>query len=178
MTEQQTPPAADENQLIAERRAKLKALREKGVAFPNDFKRADYAGELQAEYADKERWTAEALEALDRHVQIAGRMLLKRVMGKASFVQIQDMSGRIQLYLTANDLVGLVAYLRFVANYSDAIGNVIRIPADSGDYLMATQQFLMASDPCRLLVDVPDCGHMCTMERPEAVGRALLQWLD
>ena len=104
MTEQQTPPAADENQLIAERRAKLKALREKGVAFPNDFKRADYAGELQAEYADKERWTAEALEALDRHVQIAGRMLLKRVMGKASFVQIQDMSGRIQLYLTANDL--------------------------------------------------------------------------
>ena len=104
MTEQQTPPAADENQLIAERRAKLKALREKGVAFPNDFKRADYAGELQAEYADKERWTAEALEALGRHVQIAGRMLLKRVMGKASFVQIQDMSGRIQLYLTANDL--------------------------------------------------------------------------
>ena len=104
MTEQQTLPTADENQLIAERRAKLKALRDRGIAFPNDFKRADYAGELQAEYADRERWTAEALEALGRHVQIAGRMLLKRVMGKASFVQIQDMSGRIQLYLTANDL--------------------------------------------------------------------------
>ena len=104
MTDQQTPPAADENQLIAERRAKLKSLRENGIAFPNDFRRADYAGDLQAEYADKERWTAEALESLGRRVQIAGRMLLKRVMGKASFVQIQDMSGRIQLYLTANDL--------------------------------------------------------------------------
>ena len=60
--------------------------------------------------------------------------------------------------LTADDLTGLVAYLQFVATYSDAIGNVIRLPADDGDYLMATQQFLMASDPCRLLVDVPDCS--------------------
>jgi len=94
----------DENQLITERRAKLKAIREQGIAFPNDFKRADFAEDLQAEFADKERWTAEALESLGRQVQIAGRMLLKRVMGKASFVQIQDMSGRIQLYLTANDL--------------------------------------------------------------------------
>jgi lysyl-tRNA synthetase class 2 len=99
-----TPPAIDENQLIAERRAKLKALREHGIAFPNDFKRIDYAQDLQAEFANQDKWTAEALEATPRHVQIAGRMLLKRVMGKASFVQIQDMSGRIQLYLTANDL--------------------------------------------------------------------------
>jgi lysyl-tRNA synthetase class 2 len=99
-----TPPSTDENQLIAERRAKLKALREQGIAFPNDFKRVDYADDLQIEFADKDKWTAEALEATPRRVQIAGRMLLKRVMGKASFVQIQDMSGRIQLYLTANDL--------------------------------------------------------------------------
>ena len=99
-----TPPSTDENQLIAERRAKLKALREHGVAFPNDFKRVDYADDLQIEFADKDKWTAEALDATPRRVQIAGRMLLKRVMGKASFVQIQDMSGRIQLYLTANDL--------------------------------------------------------------------------
>ena len=99
-----TPPSTDENQLIAERRAKLKALREQGIDFPNDFKRVDYADDLQIEFADKDKWTAEALEATPRRVQIAGRMLLKRVMGKASFVQIQDMSGRIQLYLTANDL--------------------------------------------------------------------------
>ena len=105
-----TPPTAaddqaqDENRLIAERRTKLKALRGQGVAFPNDFRRGDYAGDLQAEYADAERWTAEALEGADRQVALAGRILLKRVMGKASFVQVQDESGRIQLFLQANAL--------------------------------------------------------------------------
>ena len=105
-----TPPTAaddqaqDENRLIAERRTKLKALRGQGVAFPNDFRRGDYAGDLHAEYADAERWTAEALEGADRQVALAGRILLKRVMGKASFVQVQDESGRIQLFLQANAL--------------------------------------------------------------------------
>ncbi|GAB2503234.1 lysine--tRNA ligase [Arenimonas alkanexedens] len=97
-------PAADENSLIAERRSKLVALRGQGVAFPNDFKRADYAADLQTEFADKEAWTAETLEALDRTVAVAGRLMAKRVMGKASFAQIQDMSGRIQLYLQGSDL--------------------------------------------------------------------------
>jgi lysyl-tRNA synthetase class 2 len=97
-------PPIDENQLIAERRGKLKALREQGIAFPNDFKRGDYAQDLQDEFADKEKWTAEALERNGRRVQIAGRLMAKRVMGKASFAQLQDMSGRIQLYLSANDL--------------------------------------------------------------------------
>ncbi|MFC3549541.1 lysine--tRNA ligase [Lysobacter cavernae] len=95
---------ADENFLIAERRAKLTALRGQGIAFPNDFRRADYAGDLQAAYADAEQWTAEALEAKGHRVAVAGRILLKRVMGKASFVQIQDESGRIQLFLQANVL--------------------------------------------------------------------------
>lgn len=94
----------DENQLIAERRAKLKALREQGVAFPNDFRRGDYAQDLLQEFADKEKWTAEALEATGRQVQIAGRLMAKRVMGKASFAQLQDMTGRIQLYLSSSDL--------------------------------------------------------------------------
>jgi lysyl-tRNA synthetase class 2 len=98
------PPAADENSLIAERRAKLTALRGQGIAFPNDFKREHYAQDLQDEFADKEKWTAEALEALDRHVVLAGRLMAKRVMGKASFAQVQDMSGRIQLYLQGTDL--------------------------------------------------------------------------
>src|SRR6187549_1123793 len=93
-----------ENQLIAERRAKLQALRGEGIAFPNDFKRGDYAGDLQREYGDAEAWTAEVLEGVGREVFVAGRMMAKRVMGKASFVQLQDMSGRVQLYLTANDL--------------------------------------------------------------------------
>jgi lysyl-tRNA synthetase, class II len=102
MTDEIAP--IDENQLIAERRAKLKALREQGIAFPNDFRREHYAADLQAEYADKDQWTTEALDATGRHIQMAGRMLFKRDMGKASFVQIQDTTGRIQLYLQANTL--------------------------------------------------------------------------
>src|SRR4249919_1736709 len=99
-----TEEARDENQLIAERRAKLKALREEGIAFPNDFRRGDYAEDLQHEYGDAQAWTAEVLEGVGREVFVAGRMIAKRVMGKASFVQLQDMTGRIQLYLTANEL--------------------------------------------------------------------------
>ena len=104
MTEATTPTAHDENKLIAERRAKLAALRGQGVAFPNDFRRNDYSGDLQSEYADVERWTAEALEQKSHRVAVAGRILLKRVMGKASFVQIQDESGRVQLFLQSNTL--------------------------------------------------------------------------
>ncbi|HEY4583645.1 MAG TPA: lysine--tRNA ligase [Lysobacter sp.] len=98
-----TPPT-DENFLIAERRGKLAQLREGGIAFPNDFRRTQFAGDLQAEFADAEKWTAEALEGEGRRVAVAGRLLLKRVMGKASFVQIQDESGRLQLFLQANVL--------------------------------------------------------------------------
>ena len=99
-----TQPAADENSLIAERRAKLTALRGQGIAFPNDFRRGDYAGDLQAQYGDAELWTVEALEGAGRRVKLAGRLMAKRVMGKASCVQIQDESGRIQLFLQSNTL--------------------------------------------------------------------------
>ena len=98
MTTNETP-ATSENHLIAERRAKLTALRAQGVAFPNDATRSDYAGDLQAEFADADRWSNEALESAQREVAIAGRMMAKRVMGKASFAQLQDMSGRIQVFL-------------------------------------------------------------------------------
>lgn len=99
-----TPQPSDENSLIAERRAKLTALRGQGIAFPNDFRRSDHAGDLQAEYADAARWSAEALEGEGRRVALAGRLLAKRVMGKAAFAQIQDVSGRIQLFLQSNAL--------------------------------------------------------------------------
>ncbi|MFT4180244.1 MAG: OB-fold nucleic acid binding domain-containing protein, partial [Thermomonas sp.] len=102
MTDSNTPQAVDENHLIAERRAKLAALRGQGIAFPNDFKRADFAGDLQADYINADKWTAEALEASNRRVAIAGRILAKRVMGKAAFATVQDMSGKLQLFLQAN----------------------------------------------------------------------------
>lgn len=102
----------DENHLIAERRAKLAALREKGNAFPNDFRREDHAGDLQAEFADADQWTAEALEAQPRRVVLAGRMLFKRDMGKAGFAQLQDVTGRLQLWLK-QDVLGVEAFASF-----------------------------------------------------------------
>jgi len=117
MTEQKTPAPSteaplDENHLIAERRAKLAALRGKGIAFPNDFRRVDHAGDLQAEYADADAWTSEALAQAARRVAIAGRVLFKRDMGKAGFAQVQDGSGRIQLWLKL-DVLGEAAYALF-----------------------------------------------------------------
>jgi lysyl-tRNA synthetase class 2 len=109
MNNETTAPALDENQIIAERRAKLAAIREAGVAFPNDFERRDYAGKLAAAHDDK---TREALEAEAIPVQLAGRMMLKRVMGKASFATLQDMSGRIQVYIS-NDLTGAESHDAF-----------------------------------------------------------------
>src|SRR5690606_38723096 len=92
-------PPPDENRLIAERREKLRELRMQGNAYPNDFRPDAFAGDLQAEFADAERWSAEAVEAAARRVSVAGRIVLKRVQGKVSFVQLQDMSGRIQLFI-------------------------------------------------------------------------------
>jgi lysyl-tRNA synthetase class 2 len=95
-------PPEDENKIIAERRAKLTKLRESGPAFPNDFRRKDLAGELHAAHDAKSK---EELEPLGVTATVAGRMLLKRVMGKAAFATLQDMSGRIQLYVK-KDIVG------------------------------------------------------------------------
>lgn len=91
----------DENRLIAQRREKLAELREQGNAFPNDFRRNVMNAELTAEY---ENTTAEALKDNPRRVKIAGRMMTKRVMGKASFANIRDMSGDMQLYVKRDDL--------------------------------------------------------------------------
>lgn len=91
----------DENRLIAQRREKLAEIREQGNAFPNDFRRNVVNAELQAEY---ENVDAETLKAEPRRVKIAGRMMTKRVMGKASFATIRDMSGDMQLYVKRDDL--------------------------------------------------------------------------
>lgn len=102
-----TPP--DENSLIAERRAKLAALRQAGNAFPNDYRRDSVARDLHEKY---DSYSKEALESEQIRVKVAGRMLFKRVMGKASFAAIQDMSGRIQLYIS-NDHTGEAAHEAF-----------------------------------------------------------------
>ena len=104
----------DDNQLIAERREKLRALRDaqqqgKGAAFPNDFKPGTTAAALHGAHGEK---TAEALEAEAPGARVGGRMMLKRVMGKASFATLQDASGRIQVYVT-RDSVGEDVYAAF-----------------------------------------------------------------
>jgi lysyl-tRNA synthetase class 2 len=103
------PAPDDENRIVAERRTKLDALRADGQAYPNDFRRDALAGELHEAHGAKSN---EALEAARLAVAVAGRMVLKRVMGKASFATLQDMSGRIQLYV-ANDAVGAEAHEAF-----------------------------------------------------------------
>jgi lysyl-tRNA synthetase class 2 len=90
---------ADENQIIAERRGKLAALRSRGQAFPNDFRRDALAAGLHASYGGLAN---EELEPRAIAVAVAGRIMLKRVMGKACFATIQDASGRIQLYVTVD----------------------------------------------------------------------------
>src|ERR1700745_421063 len=94
----------DENKRSAERRAKLAELRRAagaGGAFPNDFRRDALAGELQAAYGEK---SGEWLEANPTHVQVGGRLMFKRVMGKASFAKIADRTGQIQLFLQQDPL--------------------------------------------------------------------------
>jgi len=107
-------PAADPNQLIAERREKLAALRRQGVAFPNDFKPRHHAADLHHRWGQLPN---EELEPQAIRVAVAGRMMLKRVMGKACFATLQDGSfgathGRIQLYVT-QDMVGTEALAAF-----------------------------------------------------------------
>ena len=118
MSDNKTPSAPvtvqDENLLILERREKLKAIRQrqlegKGVAFPNDFKPTDHAAKL---FADHDGKTTEELAVQGVTAKIAGRMMLKRVMGKASFATLQDSTDRIQIYVT-RDEVGEELYARF-----------------------------------------------------------------
>ncbi len=125
MSEQTKQPSTttetDENHIIAERRAKLAEWRATGKAYPNDFSRENTSGKIIEVYESK---TAEELEATPVEVKIAGRIMLKRVMGKASFITISDVSGRIQLYV-ARDKVGEETYATFKRwDTGDIIGAV------------------------------------------------------
>ena len=92
----------EENDLIIERRKKLTAIREKGSAYPNDFRRNCLAEELHLNY---DKHDAETLKKEKIKVSVAGRMMAKRVMGKASFIKLQDRSAQIQIRLESNSLV-------------------------------------------------------------------------
>ncbi|HSW69028.1 MAG TPA: lysine--tRNA ligase [Gammaproteobacteria bacterium] len=101
MTEAKQDIVLDTNELIAQRRAKLNELRDQGNAYPNGFVRDALAANLHAQYHDK---TEPELEAGPIEIKAAGRMMTRRLMGKASFVHLQDMSGKIQLYVRQDEL--------------------------------------------------------------------------
>ena len=109
----------EENRLIAERRGKLAALRARGPAFPNDFRRTALAGQLQSAYGERDGgW----LDANPTRVSVGGRMMLKRTMGKVSFANIADRTGQIQLFLQ-KDGVGGEAYEDFKSwDVGDIVG--------------------------------------------------------
>src|SRR5690606_1841945 len=90
-----------ENRLIGERRRKLEELRERGNPFPNDFRRNALAGQLHAAF---DTHSVESLAADPVQVRVAGRMMAKRVMGKNSFVKLQDRTGQIQLFVQRDEL--------------------------------------------------------------------------
>lgn len=92
---------SEENEQIKQRREKLQLWREKGDAFPNDFRRDALAADLHEQYGEKDKDT---LEETSIEVAIAGRLMSKRVQGKVSFAHVQDMSGRIQLFVQRDNL--------------------------------------------------------------------------
>ncbi|HUH40018.1 MAG TPA: lysine--tRNA ligase [Castellaniella sp.] len=143
--------APDENRLIAERRSKLDKLRESGPAYPNDFRPNAQAAALHADCGELDE---AALQALDREVSLAGRMMLKRVMGKASFATLQDSSGRIQLYLD-RAAVGDEAYAAFKSwDIGDIVGAQGRVfKTRKGELSIHVTQVRLLSKSLRPLPD-------------------------
>ena len=111
----------DENNLFEVRKEKLKKLRKQGRDYPNSFRRNELAKELIKEYSDLSK---DDLENSSISVKVAGRIMLRRLMGKASFTTIQDMSAQIQLYLREDTL----------SNYDDFktwdIGDIIGVEGE------------------------------------------------
>jgi len=151
MTTEQT---TDRQTLITERRTKLAQWRAAGQAYPNDFERLHYAAKLSEAYEEK---SAEELAQLRISAVVAGRIMLKRVMGKASFFTMQDMSGRIQVYV-ARDSVGEAAYEAF--RHWD-IGDIVGV--EGVLFKTRTGELTIHAESIRLLVKnlrpLPDKYH-------------------
>ena len=153
-----TPPstgaaatANDTHQLIAERREKLAAIRSCGVAFPNDFKPSHQAADLHRKHGSQPN---EELESLDTNVAVAGRLMLKRVMGKASFGTLQDASGRIQLFVT-KDALGEAGYEAFKhLDLGDIVGaQGVLFKTKTGELSVRTRRLRLLTKSLRPLPD-------------------------
>ena len=139
----------EENRLIEERRAKLKSLRDKGAAFPNDFGREHYAADLVAKHGGS---TNEQLEAAAVKATVAGRLMLKRVMGKACFGTLRDMTGSIQIFVSDGDTgsEALAAFKQF------DLGDIVGVGGDlfktrTGELTIKVKQLRLLSKSLRPL---------------------------
>lgn len=146
-------PSVDENEQIKLRREKLSALRDKGQAYPNDFIRDAITQPLHAQYDHLDN---DALAAKKVQVKMAGRIMTRRIMGKASFVTIQDMSGQIQLYLARDELNA--AYEEFK---SWDLGDIIGVEGEL--FKTKTNELTVKAHQIRLLTKalrpLPDKFH-------------------
>ena len=156
-TENETEITLDPNEQIALRKKKLQLIRKERQAFPNDFKRKDLAQNLHDNHEHK---TNEILEQENNKVYIAGRIMMRRLMGKASFIHIQDSSARIQLYLRANDLSQEI-YEEFknwdIGDVIGAIGTVFK--TKTGELSIRVEEIRLLSKALRPL---PDKWHGLT----------------
>lgn len=141
----------DTNELITQRRTKLSALREKGVAFPNHFRRDAFAAKLHSLYENK---TEPELEAEPIFVKVAGRIMTRRLMGKASFVHLQDMSGKIQLYIRQDEVTPEV-YENFLQwDMGDIIGVEGKLfKTKTGELSVRAQKIFLLTKSLRPLPD-------------------------
>ena len=157
----------DENKLIALRRQKLNELRQRGNPYPTDFRRNALAAELQAADGGKD---SAALEAEPRRVAIAGRMLAKRIMGKASFARLRDLSGDMQLFIQ-KDALPEGRYEEFKTwDLGDILG------AEGTMFKTKTGELSVKVDSLRLLTKslrpLPEKFHGLPIRKP-AIGNAM-----
>lgn len=141
----------ESNEQVIQRKAKLKALREKGLAYPNDFQRDALAQALQQRFANQ---TEEQLVQQAVRVKVAGRIMTRRLMGKASFVHLQDMSGRIQLYI-ARDHLPEGVYAEFKTwDLGDIIGvSGVVFKTQTGELSIKVDQLRLLAKSLRPLPD-------------------------
>lgn len=151
MTTEQDNITQDANELIAQRRAKLAELRTQGNAFPNVFRRDALARKLHEQYAEK---TEPELEANPVKIKVAGRIMTRRLMGKASFVHLQDMSGRIQLYIREDEVTPEV-YQQFLQwDLGDIIGVTGKLfKTKTGELSVRAAQIVLLTKSLRPLPD-------------------------
>ncbi len=137
--------------LIEQRRDKLKAWRKQGHAYPTDFRRDALASDLLNQYSSN---TADELEAQSIAVKLAGRIMTRRLMGKASFTHIQDMSGRIQLYIRQDDVTAEI-YEEFKQwDLGDIIGaEGILFKTKTGELSVKVKQIRLLTKAVRPLPD-------------------------